>query len=95
MDKAYADVVRLLLTIAPDVFINDIFAMKGGTAINLFVQNTPRLSVDIDVTYLPREVPRDEALQAINEELATIESRLAPLGLRTRLSRRPTDSKRS
>ncbi len=42
MDKAYADTVRLLLTAAPDVFANDIFAMKGGTAINLFVQDMPR-----------------------------------------------------
>lgn len=32
MDKSYADTVRLLLTIAPEVFANDIFAMKGGTA---------------------------------------------------------------
>ena len=48
MDKAYADTVRLLLAIAPDVFANDIFAMKGGTAINLFVRDMPRLSVDIE-----------------------------------------------
>ncbi len=47
MDRHYADTVRLLLTIAPDVFDNTIFAMKGGTAINLFVQDMPRLSVDI------------------------------------------------
>lgn len=53
MDKTYADTVRLLLAVAPDVFANDIFAMKGGTAINLFVQDMPRLSVDIDVVYLP------------------------------------------
>lgn len=32
MDKTYADTVRLLLAVAPDVFANDIFAMKGGTA---------------------------------------------------------------
>ena len=62
MDKSYADTVRLLLAIAPDVFANDIFAMKGGTAINLFVQDMPRLSVDIDVVYLPWQTPRDEAL---------------------------------
>ena len=29
------------------------FALKGGTAINLFVQDMPRLSVDIDLAYLP------------------------------------------
>lgn len=57
MDKHYADTVRLLLDIAPAVFANDIFAMKGGTAINLFVQDMPRLSVDIDVVYLPWQVP--------------------------------------
>lgn len=85
MDKSYADTVRLLLAIAPDVFANDIFAMKGGTAINLFVQDMPRLSVDIDVVYLPWQTPRDEALQAINQELAAIASRIATLGVQTRL----------
>ncbi len=87
MDKNYADTVRLLLAVAPDVFANDIFAMKGGTAINLFVQDMPRLSVDIDVVYLPRHVQREEALQAINNELAAIANRVAPLGLQTRLVR--------
>lgn len=53
MDKNYADTVRLLLAVTPEVFANDIFAMKGGTAINLFVQDMPRLSVDIDVVYRP------------------------------------------
>src|SRR3546814_16951587 len=61
--------------------------MKGGTAINLFVQDMPRLSVDIDVVYLPWQTPRDEALQAINQELAAIAARVAPLGVQTRLVR--------
>ena len=87
MDKTYADTVRLLLAVAPDVFANDIFAMKGGTAINLFVRDMPRLSVDIDVVYLPWQTPRDEALQAINQELAAIAMRVAPLGVQTRLVR--------
>lgn len=87
MDKTYADTVRLLLAIVPDVFANDIFAMKGGTAINLVVQDMPRLSVDIDVVYLPWQVPRDAALQAINQELAAIATRVASLGVQTRLVR--------
>jgi predicted nucleotidyltransferase component of viral defense system len=87
MDKSYADTVRLLLTVAPAVFANDIFAMKGGTAINLFVQDMPRLSVDIDVVYLPWQVPRDDALRAINQELATISARVETLGVQTRLVR--------
>lgn len=50
--------------------INDVpcFALKGGTAINLFVQNMPRLSVDIDLTYLPIE-PRDIFLTNFQEAL--------------------------
>ena len=84
MDKAYADTVRLLLAAAPDVFANDIFALKGGTAINLFVRDMPRLSVDIDVVYIPWQTPRDEALAAISGELDGIAKRLAKLRLRTR-----------
>ena len=63
------------------------FAIKGGTGINLFVQNMPRLSVDIDVVYLPWQLPRDEALRAINQELAAVGERVQPLGLQTRLIR--------
>ena len=51
MDKTYIKTVRLLLEIAPAIFETPNFAMKGGTAINLFVENMPRLSVDIDVVY--------------------------------------------
>ena len=76
MDKEYADTVRLLLDITPTVFANDIFGMKGGTAINLFLQNMPRLSVDIDVVYLPLETTRDEALKDIQKELSAIASPL-------------------
>lgn len=87
MDRHYADTVRLLLAVAPGVFANEIFAMKGGTAINLFMLDMPRLSVDIDVVYLPRQALRDEALSAVNAELAMIAQRLAPLGVQTRLLR--------
>ena len=55
IDQDYVDAVRLLLRVVPDIFKNEIFAMKGGTAINLFVQDMPRLSVDIDVVYVPRD----------------------------------------
>ncbi len=84
MDKSYADTVRLLLSVAPDVFANNTFAMKGGTAINLFVQDMPRLSVDIDVVYTPWQTPREQALQAISDELDAIAGRLSRLGLSTR-----------
>ncbi len=87
MDKHYADTVRLLLNIAPDVFDNDIFAMKGGTAINLFLQDMPRLSVDIDVVYCLWQTPRDQALQDINQELAAVAQRVERHGIQTRLIR--------
>ena len=66
MDESYAQTVRLLLRAVPDVFANDIFAMKGGTAINLFVRDMPRLSVDIDVAYIDWRTPREEALHLHN-----------------------------
>ncbi|WP_290685174.1 MULTISPECIES: nucleotidyl transferase AbiEii/AbiGii toxin family protein [unclassified Haematobacter] len=47
------------------------FALKGGTAINLFVRDMPRLSVDIDLTYLPIE-PRDISLKGINDAMLKI-----------------------
>jgi hypothetical protein len=45
----------------------------------------PRLSVDIDVLYLPLETTRDEALNDIQKELSAIASRIKSVGLQTRL----------
>jgi len=84
MDKAYADTVRLLLAAAPEVFANDIFAMKGGSAINLFVRDMPRLSVDIDVVYRQWQIPREDALADVAGEIDAIAGRLANRGMRTR-----------
>ena len=64
MDESFVQTVRLLLRAVPEVFSNDIFAMKGGTAINLFVRDMPRLSVDIDVAYVHWRTPEENALQA-------------------------------
>jgi hypothetical protein len=55
--------------------------MKGGTAINLFVQDLPRLSVDIDVVYLPHQKPREAAMAEIATELNAIRDRLQRRGL--------------
>ncbi len=51
----YKKQVALLLRVIPEVEKEECFALHGGTAINLFVRNMPRLSVDIDLTYLPVE----------------------------------------
>ena len=55
MNDVYKKKVELLLRILPFVTDEECFAIHGGTAINLFVKNLNRLSVDIDVTYLPLE----------------------------------------
>jgi hypothetical protein len=64
----YKNQVALLLEVLP--VLNDFkcFALKGGTAINLFIHDMPRLSVDIDLTYLPIE-SRDVFLPNIEVEL--------------------------
>ena len=70
MQQTYIDTVRLLLDAAPEVFRGGVFAMKGGTAINLFVHGMPRLSVDIDLVYPDWSASRADALRAIADELA-------------------------
>ena len=47
MNQLYLDSARLLARVAPLVLVGDTFALKGGTAINLFVREMPRLSVDL------------------------------------------------
>ncbi|WP_395490160.1 nucleotidyl transferase AbiEii/AbiGii toxin family protein [Cedecea davisae] len=65
--------VALLVRTLPVVALENCFALKGGTAINLFVRNFPRLSVDIDLAYIPLE-NRDEALPHVREALSRIAS---------------------
>jgi len=64
-DPRYEAQVRLLLQCLPLLRGHSDFALKGGTAINLFVESMPRVSVDIDLTYLPLK-PRTETLAAID-----------------------------
>lgn len=84
MDKTYIDTVRLLLRVAPDVFDGDMFALKGGTAINLFVRDMPRLSVDLDLVFVDHTLPRAEAIRAITSGLQTISGRLHKTGFSVR-----------
>jgi len=85
MSPYYVDTVRLLLAIAPTVFASGRFAMKGGTALNLFVQESPRLSVDIDLVFVDHHADRPAALQAIAQELATVQSTLTGKSYRAHL----------
>jgi len=89
MDKAYIESVRLLLESAPAIFETPHFAMKGGTALNLFMADLPRLSVDIDVVYTHHQATRDEALKAIASGLEAGRKRLAKIGLEAEVSATP------
>lgn len=71
MDERYLNQVRLLVDVLQCVAKESCFALKGGTAINLFYNNLPRLSVDIDLTYIGFE-PRTEACENINAALERI-----------------------
>lgn len=75
MEKVYRQQVALLLDVLPEIAKEKCFALHGGTAINLFVRDMPRLSVDIDLTYLPIE-DRDASLKHIAEALGRIKESL-------------------
>lgn len=70
-ERYYQDQVRLLVQCLPEIGRHRNFALKGGTAINLFVRNLPRISVDIDLAYLPLS-NRQEALEGIQKTLLSI-----------------------
>jgi predicted nucleotidyltransferase component of viral defense system len=86
MDKSYIETVRLLLESVPVIFQPPHFAMKGGTAINLFVQKMPRLSVDIDVVYTDHTKERTAALKAISDGLNQTRKQLVKSGLEAEVS---------
>ena len=73
ISQVYKAQVSLLLRVLPYVAKEKIFALKGGTAINLFFRDMPRLSVDIDLTYLPID-SRSEALKNIQDGLSRIKA---------------------
>jgi len=73
ISTTYKAQVDLLLQVLPFVAKEKNFALKGGTAINLFVRNMPRLSVDIDLTYLPLD-SREDALNNIQDGLTRIKA---------------------
>ena len=69
--QVYAQKVELLLRLMPIVMEEGVFAVHGGTAINLFLKDLPRYSVDIDLTYIPLS-DRTESLADINLHLQSI-----------------------
>jgi predicted nucleotidyltransferase component of viral defense system len=83
MNPTYLETARLLTHVAPLVFADDTFALKGGTAINLFVRDMPRLSVDLDLVFPDHTLPRDQALVRINDAIRQAAERLNRRGFQT------------
>lgn len=90
MNPDYVNTVRLLVGAAPAVFESSRFAMKGGTALNLFVHDLPRLSVDIDVVFTDYTLDRASALKAISNDLSAAKLRLERLGYSATIARQAT-----
>ncbi len=82
--ETYRRQVALLIRILPTIVDEEVFALKGGTAINLFVRDLPRLSVDIDLTYLPIK-DRAESLDEISAAMRRISERLRAADRRIRV----------
>lgn len=87
MQEKYIKQVALLVKCLPIIATEECFAIKGGTAINLFFMNLPRLSVDIDLVYLPIE-SRDTTYQNINQALERISQKLQKIGLKVTSNRK-------
>jgi len=75
MNNIYKQKVEILLKVIPIIADENCFAIHGGTAINLFVKNLPRYSVDIDLTYVPIE-DRNTSITNINERLTVIAEKI-------------------
>lgn len=71
----YYKQVQLLMGVLPTVAKQPCFALKGDTAINLFVRDLPRLSVDIDLTYIEKG-NRYESLSKIKQAMQGIQTDL-------------------
>ena len=80
MNQIYLDTARLLTRIAPLVLTGDTLALKGGTAINLFVRDMPRLSVDLDLVLPDHTLQREPALKRINDAIHQSAARLKKQG---------------
>ena len=92
MEEVYKKQVSLLLDVLPEVAKEDCFALHGGTALNLFVRDMPRLSVDIDLTYVPIE-DRETSLENINQALLRIKDQIHAVNPNSRIKHQSHDCK--
>ena len=86
-NSIYYKQVQLLISVLPTVAKQSCFALKGGTAINLFVRDMPRLSIDIDLTYIDQGAFQESSAN-ITKAMHEIEQDLRQLGLRVTTSQK-------
>jgi predicted nucleotidyltransferase component of viral defense system len=89
VNDIYLKTARLLTQVAPFVLADDTFALKGGTAINLFVRDMPRLSVDLDLVLPDHTLSRAAALKQIKASLGRTADHLKSKGFQTHLAGSP------
>ena len=90
--RDYEKQVILLLSVLPVVANETCFALHGGTAINMFYSPLPRLSVDIDLTYLPVD-NRVNSMIEFNAALKRIATRVEKTLPGTKVQHRHSDAK--
>jgi predicted nucleotidyltransferase component of viral defense system len=93
INNSFYKQVELLISVIPIVNEETIFALKGGTAINLFLRDLPRLSVDIDLTYTEIK-DRATSFKEIEEALKRIAAKLPLLNIKTIEDKNPEGCKR-
>ena len=92
VNNQYQKQVELLLLVLPEVAMIDAFALHGGTAINLFIRDLPRLSVDIDLTYVPIQ-DRETTLAEVARLLEGLERSLMKRFPRLRINNQRSKGK--
>jgi len=92
MNSMYTQQVEMLLRMIPFISQEDCFAIHGGTAINLFVKDLPRYSIDIDLTYIPLE-DRTTSISNINQRLIVISDKIRKVMTGVRMIHRPDTCK--
>lgn len=79
--RSFEKAVRLLgivVAVSAEPYLRDQFALKGGSALNLFLLDAPRLSVDLDLNFVG-DPERERMLanrESVEEALASLVSTL-------------------
>jgi predicted nucleotidyltransferase component of viral defense system len=90
-DKVFKEQADLMITVMGYMRWDQCFALKGGTALNLFYADMPRLSVDIDLVYLPLN-SREEAVTEMKSVLKSYKEKFSKAGLQVQMAKGGEDN---